>query len=291
MKDLVIGAIGDYQFNQIQNWVHSLNKCGFEGDKILISYNSNKALIKELRDNDIEVYEIETDARGQKVDQFITNSGHVNASNAHLLVHNVRFFHMWQLLKQFQKDGRTFKRIIHTDVRDVIFQTNPSDWLDMNMTTEIVSPSESVKYWDEPWNRDNFRRSFGDIAFMNLAPDMLVSNVGTFAAKADTGIDLCLHIYLLTVGQWHTDQPAFNVIVNTVYKDRTQWAGTKEYWAAQIGALIEARPKLGDTILEPAPTMNEDGLVVNEDGNIFPLLHQYERVPGWYDKLTEKYSS
>ena len=291
MKDLVIGAIGDYQFNQIQNWVHSLNKCGFEGDKILISYNSNKALIKELRDNDIEVYEIETDARGQKVDQFITNSGHVNASNAHLLVHNVRLFHMWQLLKQFQKDGRTFKRIIHTDVRDVIFQTNPSDWLDMNMTTEIVSPSESVRYWDEPWNRDNFRRSFGDIAFMNLAPDMLVSNVGTFAAKADTAFDLCLHIYLLTVGQWHTDQPAFNVIVNTVYKDRTQWAGTKEYWAAQIGALIEARPKLGDTILEPAPIMNEDGLVVNEDGNIFPLLHQYERVPGWYDKLTEKYSS
>ena len=290
MKDLVIGAIGDYQFNQIQNWVHSLNKCGFEGDKILISYNSNQALINELRDNDIEVYEIETDARGQKVDQFITNSGNVNASNSHLLVHNVRFFHMWQLLKQFQKDGRTFKRIIHTDVRDVIFQTNPSDWLDMNMTTEIVSPSESVKYWDEPWNRDNFRRSFGDIAFMNLAPDMLVSNVGTFAAKADTGIDLCLHIYLLTVGQWHTDQPAFNVIVNTVYKDRTQWAGTKECWAAQIGALIEARPKLGDTILEPAPTMNEDGLVVNENGNVFPLLHQYERVPGWFDKLTEKYS-
>ena len=290
MKDLVIGAIGDYQFNQIQNWVHSLNKCGFEGDKILISYNSNQTLINELRKNDIEVYEIETDARGQKVDQFITNSGNVNASNSHLLVHNVRFFHMWQLLKQFQKDGRTFKRIIHTDVRDVIFQTNPSDWLDMNMTTEIVSPSESVKYWDEPWNRDNFRRSFGDIAFMNLAPDMLVSNVGTFAAKADTGIDLSLHIYLLTVGQWHTDQPAFNVIVNTVYKDRTQWAGTNECWAAQIGALIEARPKLGDTILEPAPTMNEDGLVVNENGNVFPLLHQYERVPGWFDKLTEKYS-
>jgi len=291
MKDLVIGAIGDYRFDQIQNWVNSLNKCGFEGDKILVSYNSNDALIKELRENGIEVYEIETDAKGQKVDQFITNSGHVNASNAHLLVHNVRFFHMWQLLKQFQKDGRTFKRIIHTDVRDVIFQTNPSDWLDMNMTTEIVSPSESVRYWDEPWNRDNFRRSFGDIAFMNLAPNMLVSNVGTFAAKADTAIDLCLHIYLLTVGQWHTDQPAFNVIVNTVYKDRTQWAGTKEYWAAQIGALIEARSKLGDAVLEPAPIMNEDGLVVNEDGNAFPLLHQYERVPGWFDKLTEKYSS
>ena len=57
MKDLVIGEIGDQQFNQIQNWVHSLNKCGFEGDKILISYNSNQALINELRDNDIEVYE------------------------------------------------------------------------------------------------------------------------------------------------------------------------------------------------------------------------------------------
>jgi|21_taG_2_1085346.scaffolds.fasta_scaffold00045_57 hypothetical protein len=290
MKDLVIGAIGDYQFDQIQNWVNSLNQSGFEGDKILISYNSNQELVEKLTENGIEVYSMHADAKGQRVERFITNSGEVNASNAHLLVHNVRFFHMWQLLKQFQTEGRTFKRIIHTDVRDVIFQNNPSDWLDMNMRSEIVSPSESVKYWDEPWNRDNFRRSFGDVTFMFQAHEMLVSNVGSFAAKYDTGIDLCLHIYLLTVGQWHTDQPAFNLIVNTVYKDRTQWAGTKEHWAAQIGALIEARPKLGDAVLEPAPTMNEDGLVVNENGNVFPLLHQYERVPGWYDKLTEKYS-
>ena len=289
MKDLVIGAIGDYQFNQIQNWVNSLNQCGFEGDKILISYNSNQELIKRLRENNIEVYEISTDAIGQQVNQFITNSGQVNASNAHLLVHNVRFFHMWQLLCQFRNEGRSFNRIIHTDVRDIIFQNNPSEWLDMNMRSEIVSPSESVKYFDQAWNRDNFRRSFGDIAFMNLAKDMIVSNVGSFAAKTDTCIDLCLHIYLLAVGQWHADQPAFNVLVNTTYKDRTQWAGTKEYWAAQIGATIEARSN-GENILEPAPTMNDNGLVINEDGNVFPILHQYERVPGWFDKLTEKYS-
>ena len=39
-KDLVIGGIGGYEFHQIQNWVNSLNKSGFTGDKILISYGS-----------------------------------------------------------------------------------------------------------------------------------------------------------------------------------------------------------------------------------------------------------
>lgn len=289
MKDLVIGAIGDYQFEQIQNWVNSLNKSGFEGDKILLSYNSNKTLIDKLRDNDINVYEITSDGRGNTIDKFITNSGQVNASNAHLLVHNVRFFHIWQLLSQFKLEDKTYNRIIHTDVRDVIFQRNPSNWLNDNMTSDIVSPSESVLYHNQVWNRDNFRRSFGDIMFMMLGNDMMVSNVGTFAAKGDVALDLCLHIYLLAVGQWHADQPAFNVLVNTTYKDKTQWAGTKEHWAAQIGALIEGRAK-GDKIIEPAPKMNEDGLVVNEDGKVFPLLHQYERVPGWFDQLTEKYS-
>ena len=34
-KDLVIGGIGGYEYHQIENWVNSLNKSGFDGDKIL----------------------------------------------------------------------------------------------------------------------------------------------------------------------------------------------------------------------------------------------------------------
>jgi len=32
MNDIVIGAIGGYEFHQIKNWVYSLNQTAFDGD-------------------------------------------------------------------------------------------------------------------------------------------------------------------------------------------------------------------------------------------------------------------
>ena len=60
--------------------------------------------------------------------------------NAYRLVHNLRFFHIWHLLSQFEKEGRKYDRLITTDVRDVMFQGNPSEWLDANQEKPIIAP-------------------------------------------------------------------------------------------------------------------------------------------------------
>ena len=36
MKDIVIGAITNYTFDKISPWVNSLDRCGFDGIKILL---------------------------------------------------------------------------------------------------------------------------------------------------------------------------------------------------------------------------------------------------------------
>lgn len=289
MKDLVIGGIGGYEYPQIENWVNSLNKSGFTGDKILISYNSSPQVTKELQDKGIQVYEVDFDGFGQPLD-LVTHTGKVTRENAYKLVHNLRFFHIWQLLKQLEREGTKYNRVITTDVRDVIFQYNPSEWLNDNQTNDIIAPSESVMYRDESWNSDNFIKGFGPLVWEYLGKELLVCNVGSFAAKYDTFVDLCLMIYMTAVGHWVADQSGFNVIVNTILKDKTQFVDADDAWAGQIGTLVENRMEIGKHILNAEPFMDDKGNVVNSKGEKFCLVHQYERIPGWEDVITRKYN-
>ena len=133
MSDVVIGAIGGYQFSQIKNWIYSLNSTSFDGDRIMLCYGCSKELVDQIKDNGFEVFEISWDGLGQPLsppNDLVTHTGLVTRENAYRLIHNLRFFHIWQLLSQFEKDGKKYDRVITTDVRDVIFQGNPTDWLD-----------------------------------------------------------------------------------------------------------------------------------------------------------------
>ena len=105
-KDLVIGFITGYKFDKLKPWIKSLNECGFEGDKILVCYGIDKNVIEEIQQHGITTLEIPTP----------------NPFN--IVVH--RFYHLWDILKNSKTH---YRYIITTDVADVIFQTNPSDWL------------------------------------------------------------------------------------------------------------------------------------------------------------------
>jgi hypothetical protein len=48
MKDLIIGCITNYHPEQIKSWVNSINKCGFQGDKVVISFGVPDETIKYL---------------------------------------------------------------------------------------------------------------------------------------------------------------------------------------------------------------------------------------------------
>ena len=293
MKDVVIGAIGGYQFNQIQNWVYSLNKTGYDGERIMISYGTSPSMVEELKGNGFEVYEVTWDGWGRPLkgtNELITHSGLVTPENAHRLVHNIRFFHIWHLLNQLEKEGRKFDRIITTDVRDVIFQTNPSDWLDENQDRDIIAPSESVMYEHESWNMNNFIKTFGGVVWEFIGKEIQVCNVGTVAGNVSVFKDMCFMIYSLAVGNGHGDQPAFNILANTSYKDRTQFVGADDYWACQTGTLVENYDKLKNYLLDKPPYMGMDNLVRNHKDDVYCLVHQYERIPEWNNIINKKYS-
>ncbi len=144
MKDLVILAIGNYSWEQIKPLYNSLKKSGYKGDIAAIIYQDPHNIQRDLKEHDIITYLPMTNHLGK---------------NAMKSVQNDRFYHMWEFLNTLPE----YNRIMSIDSRDVIFQSNPSEYLDEHLGDfDILVPSEGLAYKDEIWGRQNFHESFGN---------------------------------------------------------------------------------------------------------------------------------
>lgn len=283
-KDLVITTISqNYQWNEIRNWICSLINTGYSGDILVVAYNfenDQHEYIQRLQELNVQNILIPTsDMQGNDVGKnFIWHSGLVTQQNAHLLIHNVRLFHIWQYLKECQI---SYRYIINTDSRDVIFQTNPSDWLTKNCSKSILVPSEGITYKSSPWNKLNLMKNFGVYVYEYFLEPKEVYNVGTFACDAKLMPDFCLIMYLMSVGVGHCDQPSFNILTRGILQDACQVVGFKDSWALQIGANINQLSDISYT---------KDRIVYCKHNNEpYCIVHQYDRVEELNGMINKKY--
>lgn len=288
--DLVIGAIDNYSFHHIKNWVNSLDRSGFKGTKALLCYNIGYSTAQELADRGYTILALQQDQHSKN---FVYDTTNFN-------VVRERFLHMWYFLNRLENKS-DYRYLISTDVRDVIFQKNPSEWLENNLLEphkKINVASESIRYKDEPWGRNNLYQSFGPVVYDELK-DKYIYNCGTLSGQFSYMLDLFLHIYhtclgapAYVLGGGGADQAALNVLINShPYKDVTRFTYANEAWAAQLGTtadptkLNEFRP-----FLKEGPPILKDGMVCTEHGTPFYLVHQYDRVPAWKTVIEEKYA-
>jgi hypothetical protein len=273
MKDLIVTTISkNYVWTDINNWISSLKKTGYDGDILVLAYNFEEEHehILKLKEYGVEVLIPNNTFRGSEESNFVWHSGEVNPSNANKLIHNVRLFHLWQYFTETEIDSK-YNRIIFTDGRDVYFQTNPSEWLDKNMVSQILVPSEGVLYSDEPWNTNNALVNYGPYVYEYLLKQKTVCNVGTFACKSSICKELCLVLYLMSNNTGHADQPSFNILVHTLLNDKCQFVNYDNSWALQIGAIVNE--------LEKYTYMDSDIIYSKQSKEPYCIVHQYDRVP------------
>ena len=245
MKDLVISAIANYLPEKIKIYVESLNDSGFEGDKIMICYNLPQETIEYLSSKGWECYGAEL-------------QGHP---------HMKRLIDMWWFL---QNDERKWKRIITTDVRDIVWQTNPSNWLSDNLNSEVIVASECIKNQDEPWAHKNIHEGYGPICW-DLIKENIVANVGVIAGKYQSVKDLLQLVWLVSQAgdtRHFTDQSALNLIINnSLLSNKIE---LNSDFALQVDTLTN------DTRFEKKTYSIENEIVMN--GQIpYVLVHQYDR--------------
>jgi len=293
MKDLIIGCATNYNWSQLKYWVNSINASGFTGDKVLILMNCDKETANKVTEADFDIIAFGQDANGNL------------SYKSNMMVHVERFYHIYQHLK-----NNDYRYVITTDVKDVIFQKNPSLWLDENLghtfdqmhishpssqfnKGNLVFSSESMKYKDEPWGNQNLKETFGTQIYEDFK-DNIIYNVGVLAGRGYAMKDLCMNIFASCLGRpiKICDQSTFNFLISQhPYLKTSKYTQSEDGWACQLGTtadpskLEQFRPFL----LEPSPKLDGDKIVTSE-GIEYTIVHQYDRVPEWKKIIEEKYN-
>ena len=280
MRDIICGAIDGYDWDKVRVWAKSIRASGFDGDVALIVYRTTPKVIEECKKLNIELYQVEHDDLGHD----INHSTSPNGTHCHAL----RFFHIWQLLKDL--GNKHYRYVIITDVRDVVFQKNPSPWLeekfesftfrsDLPFETQIIAPSEGLLIADESWNQNNIINGFGYPIYDSIKNNPVV-NIGTIAGTFAYMVPFCLLLFEMTKNRYiPSDQSSFNVMTHQLLLPHIRIIDMDEGWCAQCATTHEpSRSHVWDKLIDPRPII-KDGKFYTLDGEEFAMAHQYDRVP------------
>ena len=282
MKDLVIGCITNYTFDKIEIFVKSLEQSGFDGHKAMVVYNVPFSTVEELQNRGWLVIGFNSDENKKQYtykDDFRIMCG--------------RQLHYYETIQAIQSQFGDLRYIIAPDPKDVIFQLNPSKWLEENLGDKKINVGcESLRYKDERWGSNNLLESFGETVY-DRCKENLIFNCGTVAGDWKIMSELFLNIYLMCVGSPNKtpDQAALNTLLSfDAYKMITNFAMSEDAWACQAGTTIDTKVTsyAKDKLVEPQPILDGD-IVKTSKGIPFTLVHQYDRIPEWNKILTEKY--
>lgn len=277
VRDLIIGCSTNYDWSKLKYWVNSINKSGFEGDKVLILMNCDKDTVAKLTEEKFIIIGFKKDENENLVYQ------------SSLPVHTERFLHIYNFLKD-----RDYRYVITTDVKDVVFQKNPIEYLEKECVNKnLVFSSESIRYKDEPWGDNNLKETFGPYVYEQFKNEEIF-NVGVLAGHGYAIRDLALNIFLSCLNRPIPicDQSTFNVMISrNPYTTLCKYTRSEEGWAAQLGTtgdpskaaqfdplLLEAKPKL------------KDGVVTTSTGKEYYIVHQYDRVPNMRKVIEERFA-
>jgi len=262
MKDLIISAVANYEPNKIHEYIKSIDRCGFSGDKKMVCYNLPDETVHFLKLHGWECY------------GFDLNRQHP---------HMKRLIDMYSVIKLLDTE---YRFIITTDVRDVVFQTNPSDYLESNLKKKILVSSENVLYKHESWGEKNIKEGYGELLWEHYKHNP-TCNVGVLAGHSKELTELLLLNYLVSQSgntEHFTDQSSFNFIIGTdLLKDSVQIEGLETNWALQMGTLDN--PNLIGMYNESV----KDNIIYHNDAP-YVIVHQYDRIPNINKIITTKYN-
>jgi hypothetical protein len=277
-EDVIIGSFTGYEFDTIRLWVNSLDRSGFSGSKVILCAQSDEATIRELQ------------RRNYSVVRFSMDDDDPAA------IFRERYFQLSIVIRQLI-DKRPHRFIIAPDMRDVIFQANPSDWLIKNIANCcLVAGSECLTHENEDWAREMMQEMFGQQVY-DLMKHKLVYNAGTMAGRPREFSEFCMTIYLMQRTKskkfgLYPDQAAANLLMHlTTFGAMTKFAAAESAWACQAGTTVDPSiiDKYRGMLTEPEPSF--DGFVVKTSAGIpYYLVHQHDRlIPSWRDQLKELY--
>jgi hypothetical protein len=291
MKTAIIAAAKGYTVNDVKPWTESLEKSGFTGKKIVILYEPSEEIAEYFKANDFFVL--------------------VGKDDGMTHIATQRFRDYANLLSS--EHGKDIDLVIHTDIRDVIFQRDPEKWLKDNIGGyHILASGEGVTYRHEDWNGDGVQSHYGKEIFDEMIDEETLCS-GIIAGRREAFIRLCQTVYELAFFSndpgGFADQHFYNVAIRKAFSDVTKVSSADESWTINFGTMVSIpfnspdwstgprtvynsyeRFRKGsyiENMLVPVPILKEKK-VLNAEGLEYCIIHQYDRYEPWKEEILQE---
>lgn len=273
-NDVAITVIKDYGWEPIRTYANSLARSGFRGTKLMFVQGIQPEARKKLIDLGFQLVDFTffDPARG-----FGT----------------VRF----EPVIEFLQNNKDYRYIIWTDMRDAIFQTDPSPWLEQNLAPhKLLAASECVRIESEFYNRQWIEQAFSP-EICSWLSKCEVCNSGCFAGDADTMLGVFSEIYDISLRSNERtgaflDQAMFNYVIRTSpFKEAMRIIRAEEFFASCNFFLIPSQFTGVSTHPTPAPVIDSNTGLIYPAGRPepFSVVHQYDRDPKWKVAVENRY--
>jgi len=301
-NNVIMGAITDYPFERVAQFVLSLRSTGFDGDIIFFVSGLTQDTENLLMEQGVHLQHFMRPKLNLPFNKMLW-PGHpilaglrrnasywvdrlpiksdsktlLKAALLHYLLPNVnssRYFHYLTFLNKHPE----IKSVLLCDVRDVFFQSNPFDHVaDEKLHCFLEHTRLRIKDTDS--NAYEVRMCFGEAGLERIGHQP-ISCCGTTLGGRDSMLQylskMVDELSLIIDVIWHTliDQAVHNKLL----------------WTDSLGE-VEIHPNGNRIVLTCAGLdsveieYDEQNRVIGDDGIVISVLHQYDRVSGMTERL------
>ena len=268
-NDLTVTVSSDYTWPLLREYAVSLAMSGFKGTKLMCTRNLSVEAIKNFT------------GLGFRLEDFPVGQGTFFISRYASAIEYIKK-HLDQL-----------RYVIWTDCRDVVFQSDPSLWLEKHLgASRVVGATLGWRIKD-----DGLEQHWVSICVTPEVLEWLKEEpaicVGTIAGDARTVLDVLTRIYEMGVAlstlrpdfSAGMDEGLYNYILRTPeFKGVMRVLKPQETFTAQCGYLMVPT-------FERVWDIGEDGLI-RPKGRTEPysIVHQYDRDEKWKALVQSRYT-
>ncbi|MBV9528163.1 hypothetical protein [Sphingomonas sp.] len=261
-RDLILGIVNNYGFYQVSRFILTLRQSGFQGRLCLFAGPAtSRATVRRMRAHGVEVI------RYRESFPFI-ESPHPDSRRSlpkRIHIYNYRHFLYHDYLL---KNGGRFRNVLLADVKDVVFQRDPFDFpIGDRLYVAMESPRNPIGRCES--TPDWIVAGFGTARLEQLR-DKPMSCAGTTigpVAEVERYLRALLgQIDIMRDAYACADQAAHNLLLHSGGLDPVQRVENFEGPILTVGT-------------EPGYQLNERSELVNRDGSVINIIHQYDRHP------------
>lgn len=292
-KTLIIGFFDNYEYDQLKYWINSINMSGFKGDKILVGYNFSLETAEKIRKAGFEPF---TYAKFKNDNRILFPMK--------LPVHVMRFNHLALFLKQHPG----YDYVITTDVKDVIFQKDPTEYLKKHISPiefrkgswnerSFVVASENIQYKNEPWGKQNIIDAYGNAALSMM--DNEIFNVGILAGTQYMIEHIADYIFQesLCINYPIVDQACYNRLIHETVIEQEKNSQHQEFrigsiddgWCVNAGTTNDPKKDFSQHMMFKNKAKMVGDLIKNDEGETLTIVHQWDRNEDWSNMIKKKY--